>query len=306
MTTPLMDGMLTVPFVGVSEFRASPTWLDTENLIQDGTEPSQDAELYNQLLKASRWAENFCDQPLRAHTVVEQLRCRVNKWGQVMIHPSHNPIRSVTGLAYGSDPSLMTVLTNPTYWIEDQRGLVVSLYPFGASFVGSLEFGSIPPQTMQCYVQIQYVAGYCNTYLTANAAADASSLTVADPTGLTPPATSLFSTSYGASVMRIWDPGLEEAVTVANNYTVGANPVSLAANTANAHSSGCQVSELPAEVRQAVVAYTSGLLCRDDAGEETPFPGSPGPTARRSASGGIAGGLIEEAERLLMPYRRVR
>ena len=40
--------------------------------------------------------------------------------------------------------------------------------------------------------------------------------------------------------------------------------------------------------------------------DEMPFPGSPGPVARRSGSRGVAGGLIDEAERLLMPYRRVR
>src|SRR5262249_28595913 len=122
-----MDPYLKVPYVGVKEFREAPTWLDTQDLVTGGDQAHQDAELYNSLLKASRWAWNFCDQPLHGHQVTENLRARINRYGQAKIHPSHHPVRTVTGIAFGPDPKLMTVMTDLSgVWLEDARGIVVS------------------------------------------------------------------------------------------------------------------------------------------------------------------------------------
>ena len=306
MTVPLMDGLLTVPYVGVQEFRTAPKWLDTNDLVEGGIDVAQDAALYNTLLKASRWADNIAEQPLRAHVVNENLRCRVNRRGVAFIHPSHNPVRSVTALAYGPDPTLMTVMSDLSgVWIEDARGIVVSLIPMAGNF-SNLQFGMVPSPLTQTYITVQYVAGYGNTYITTASAVNDTTLHVNDPTGFIPPTTSIFGSLVGASVARIWDPAAEEAVTIANNYVAGANPLAFTAGMANAHSVGVQVSELPPDVRQATIALAVALLLRDDASSQGPFPGSPGPTARRSESGGLAGGLIEDAERMLMPFRRTR
>lgn len=307
MASPLEEPLLTVPYVGVAEFRASPTWVDTDDLIQAGNQAAQDAELYNVLLKASGWAWSICEQPLHAHMVTQNLRCRVNKYGQVFIHPDNTPIRYPTGIAFGPDPKLMSVLADLTgVWIENARGLVVSLIPNGGLNLGSLQFGSVPPPVMETYVTIQYVAGYGNTYLTAPATATQTTLTVADPTGFVAPQTSLFGNQVGGSIARIWEPGLEEAVKVDQTYVAGASPLKLASALASNHAAGVQVSEFPPEVRQAVIALAVALLVRDDASKKAPFPGSPGPTARRAAGKGQAGGMIEEAERLLGPFRRTR
>jgi hypothetical protein len=308
VTVPTVEGLLTVPYVGLAEFKASPTWLDVADLVEGGTTGQQDAELYNQLLKASGWAEEFCQQPLHAHTVYENTRTRVDRWGNIYLHPSNNPVRSVTGLAFGSDFQNLQVLTTPITqaWVEDARGLVVALLPQNGSFMGSLQFGSVPSSGTLMYVTYSYIAGYANTYLTVAATSTQTQLTVADATGFLPPVTSVFGTAMGASVARIWDPAAEEAVTVSSSYVQGANPVLLSGALANNHALGTQVSEIPAEARQAVIMYTAGLLTREDASTEMPFPGSPGPTARRSKNKGISGGLIEEAERTLEPFRRVR
>lgn len=308
---PLSEPLLTVPFIGLAEFKASPTWLDLSDLIQNGTQPQEDAETVNQLLKASAWANNFCAQPLQAHTVVDQVRARVDRYGRIFLHPKNTPVRSITGLAYGADPSTlqsMTVTTNGAVWVEDQRGLVVSLIPNAGAFLGALQFGSIPASGYELFVQYQYVAGYANTYLTSATTASASSLPVADLSGFQPASTSLFGTTFGASIARIWDPDEEEAVTVASSFTPTSGPGNLpvSPSTVNAHLALAQVSEFPAEVRQAVTQYAIGLMLREEVSDDLPFPGSPGPTARRSGSRGIGGGLIDEAERLLMPFRRVR
>jgi hypothetical protein len=282
--------------------------MDTQDLIQGGNSAAQDAELYNVLLRASAWADGFAGQRLGAHSVFEQTRTRINRDGTAYLHPSNVPVRSVTGIAFGADFQLLTPLSDLSQtWVEDSRGIVVSMFPMKGAFFGQLEFGSVPNSgRIQLFVQYQYVAGYANTYLTAPATAGDTHITVADPTGFIPPSASLFSTSVNGSVARIWSPGAEEAIAVSPSYVAGANPVVLAAPLASNHATGIQASELPAEVRQAVICYAVALLLREDASQDMPFAGSPGVTARRSAKGGKAGGLVDEAEQMLCPYCRVR
>lgn len=310
MTTPTVEGLLTTPYVTVPEFRAAPTWIDSDDLIPGGAQNSQDEELYNVLLRASAWAENYCRQPLRAHTAYEQTRARIDRRGRIFLHPSNTPVRQVTGLAFGSDFQLLSQLTDLTQvWVEDQRGIVVSAIPLRGTWAGTLEFGNVPPPGGEVYVEYTYVAGYCSTTLTAQAVQGASSITVADATGLQPPFTGLLGT-IRSSTARIWDPALEEAVVVGPSFTpsTGVTSVPLATPTIFPHEIGTSVSELPPEVHQAIVSLAVALLCRDDTvSEEDPYPGTPyGPTTRRGSSGGKAGGLVDTAWQLLDPYKRIR
>jgi len=306
-----VEGLLTSPYVSVPEFRAAPTWLDSDDLIPGGVQGQQDDELNNTLLKASCWADEYCNLRLGAHVVTEQCRARVDRFGRMFLHPSNHPVRSVTSLAYGADFQRMTLLTNTgttsQYWVEDEQGIVVALYQNSGAFMGSLEFGSIRSDGGETFVQYQYVAGYASTTLTSAVSAGASSIQVADPTGLVAPSTALVGPVRG-SIARIWDPGFEEAVTVASGYTAGNTTVPLTGTVANSHGTGVLVSELPAAVHQAVTCYAVGLLIREDVTADEPFGRTPyGPTARRSSrDNSKAGGLISEAERLLKPYKRRR
>lgn len=292
--------------MSVPEFRASPTWLDTDDLIPAGDQQQQDAELNNVLLRASAWADNFCELRLGAHTVTEQTRTRPDRDGLLYLTPSNVPVRTVTAIAFGTDFQNLTLLTNMTQtWVEDQRGIIVSMMPNNAQ-LGGLQFGRAPAPDAQVYVEYQYVAGYANTTLSAPVTGGASSLTVTDPTGFVPPTTSLVGTVQG-SVARIWDPAFEEAVSVASSYVPGSTLVPTQNPLANAHAAGVQISEFPSEIRQAVICHAVALLMREDVSEEAPFPSTPfGPSARRSSSGGRAGGLVDHAMLLLEPYRRVR
>lgn len=308
MTVPTVEGLLVAPYVTVEEFTAAPTWLDVDDLIPGGVANAQQSELYNVLLRASQWADQYCEQRLGAHTVYEQTRARVNRDGLVYLHPSNVPVRQVTALAYGSQFQNLTALTDLTQiWVEDARGIVVSMIPLRGSFLGSLEFGSIPRSgNIQMFVEYQYVAGYACTTLSGSVAQGATSLPVNDPTGFQPPSTATLGTVAG-STARIWDAGLEEAVKVANGYTAGTSPVTLATGLTNAHAAGVAVDELPASVHQAVISMAVSLMLREDVASEEPFSGTPyGPSLRRSESGGKAGGLLNHAYELLAPYRRVR
>jgi hypothetical protein len=297
----------------VPEFKAAPTWLDVDDLIEGGSGGQQDYELYNVLVRASAWADSHTGQRLGAHTVLEQARTRVDRNGLIYLHPSNVPVRAVTGVAYGSDFKSLAALTDLTQtWVEDARGIVVSMIPLRGSWSGSLEFGSIPRSSaMQIFIQYQYVAGYCSTTLTSSAASGANSLTLADPAGLQAPSATMFGTLAG-STARIWDPDYEEAVQVAAGFT-GSNPVPLVSPLVNTHtvSSGPNgqvgISELPAPVHQAVIDMAVALMLREDVSNEEPFAGTAfGPAARRSARGGKAAGLLDHACELLEPYKRVR
>jgi hypothetical protein len=297
----------------VAEFRTAPTWLDTQDLVTGGVEAQQDAELFNVLLRASHWADNFCGQRLGAHTAFEQFRARVDRQGRIKLHPSNVPVRQVTALAYGPDPQNLTALTDfSQVWVEDARGIVVSAIPFRSSFFGTLQFGMVPVGGSEIYVQIQYVAGYACTVLSATEAAGATSITVADATGVqgaSAPSVGLSVTLPG-STLRIWDAPYEEAVTVAS---VNGSTLTLASPLLSTHTVGSgaagqvSVSELPPEIHQAIIAMAVALMLREDVTGEDPFAGTPGgPPTRRSSSGGQAGGLLDNAYELLEPYRRVR
>jgi hypothetical protein len=316
VTVPTVEGLLTVPYVSVAEFKAAPTYLDSDDLIPGGAQTNQDDELYNVLLRASAWADSYCQQRLGAHAAYEQTRARIDRHGRVFLHPSNVPVRQVTGFAYGTDFQNLSVITDLTQvWVEDMRGIVVSCIPMRGSWSGSLEFGGTPPAGGEMYVEYTYVAGYCSTTLNATVTSGASSITVNDATGLQPAVSGLLGTIPG-STARIWDPAFEEAVVVSSSFVQasGVTSVPLVSPLLQSHAvtagPGGQVciSELPAEGHQAVIALAVALLCRDDTvSEEEPYPGTPyGPTTRRGASGGKAGGLVDTAWQLLDPYKRVR
>lgn len=306
MTTPWVnDGLATVPYLTLAEFKAMPTFIDYANLISGGAAAQQDAELYNVLLRATGWCDSYCEQRLQAHVVYEQVRTEMDRHGQIYLHPQNTPIRQITGLAYGSDFQNLTTLADFTQvWVEDSRGVVVSVIPFRGNWAGSLEFGGSPGRGGQCFVQFQYVAGFCSTTLAEPCAAGDRSVTVTDPTGLQPPATGLLGTLQGSTV-RVWDPGAEEAAMVASGYTQGAVTVPLAAPLLSAHGAGAGISEMPPEVKQAVCSLAVAFMMREDVSDEDPFSSTPfGPSARRGE--GAAGGLVDTAWQLLDPYRRIR
>jgi hypothetical protein len=310
MSMPSIDPLLTAPYISVPEFQASPTWIDLNDLIEDGSTAQQESEQYNQILKASAWADNYINQPLRAHYQVENHRCRVKADGTIFVHPNHLPVRSIAALSYSVDMSSWTQVTigSGSAWVEDSNGLIISLTGINMAWANSLQFGPNASYSQQVYVQIEYVAGYGHGILTATADSAQAVVSLDSTLGFQQPATSLAGNTYGASVARIWDPGYEEAATV---QTVSANSLTFAANLVNTHTFtssllSVNVSELPAEVKQAITQYAAGLLLKENATNAAPFPGSQGPTMRRNTSRGVAGGLINEAERCLSKYRRTR
>lgn len=291
--------MLTLPYVTVAAFRAHPTFLDSLHLRPgDSSAADQDAELRNVLLMASAWADNYVEMSadgqgtLTAHVRTESARLRLSRDGTVRYRPDHHPVTAVTALSYGYTPGNLTPVTDfSNTWIEKGR-TIVSFLGYGAS-LGPFQFGP-PLVASELYTTWTYTAGYANTLLAADAVAGATSIQVADATGVA-----------AGTVLRLWDPGVEEAVTVAAGYTSGTT-LPLTAPLANAHTAGAGVSALPPDVHLAVILYAAALLQRPDSEAEDTFPSTQVRPNARVGGGHDGSGLVTEAERLLEPYRRVR
>jgi hypothetical protein len=284
--------VLTVPYVTVPEFRAHPTYLDTNNLRVANTQAAQDAALNNALLTASQWADDYLDMPLAAHLRVENTRIRPDRQGRLRYHPEHAPVLQLLTVSTGDLPDQVTSLGTPQAWTE-AAGRVLIVYLTGAAGLGNLQFGAPPAAQGEILVTWTYVAGWPHTQLQLAATTAATQLTVADTTGIT-----------AGTVLRLWTPTAEEAVTVA---AVAGQVLALAAPLAHDHPAGMSVTALPPTARQAVINYAVALLARPAPGKEANFPAaSATQPSSTSKSNGVGGGLVADAQRLLGNYQRIR
>jgi hypothetical protein len=293
----VLTAMTTVPYVTTAAFKAHPTFLDLLNLRSgDSSAADQDVELGNLLLMASAWADGYCNQPLGAHTRTELSELMISRTGKIAMDTDHAPIVQVTGFGYGYTPSALTTLTDLTQVSTvDDRQIIVYLSGGFGPWSGSLQFG-VPNTGSRVWVRAVYVAGYVNTRLVGTPTAGALSITVADATGV-----------VAGGVMRIWEPGSEEAVTVANSYVPGSTTVPLTSGLLYSHTAGMGVSGAPAEIHLAVINYATSLLMRPDTAAEDTYPDARVASGTRIADARKDGsGLVAEAVRLLAPYRRVR
>lgn len=286
---------VTIPFVTTAAFQAHPTFLDLLNLRSGDASPGhQTQELYNILLMSSAWVENYCEQPLQAATRTDFIRTRIDRAGRLKHHPDHIPVISFTGLSFGPYPNQLTALTDfSNTWVEDQRQLIAYAAPLSlTSSAGPLQFGGITPD-LEMYCQWTYVSGWVNTVMTTSPSAGASAFGVADVTGL-----------VAGTVLRLWEPGLEESVTVSS---VVGTTVNITGTLLNTHTATSGVSSLPPDIHLATILYGTALLLRPDTSGDDPFADSHMSMSTRVADSRKDGsGLVLEAERLLETYRRVR
>lgn len=294
--------MPSIPYVSAASFKAHPTYLDLDDLRSGSSlDADQTAELVNVLLMASDWADNRCSQNLGAHLVVQNCRARIDRYGNLKIHADNNPVLAVLSVGYGYSPTALTTISAASAWVEDGRQIIIPVGG-GGPWSGSLQFGS-PTAGGEVFVQLTYIAGWVASQLSSAALAGAMSLMVADPTGIVP----------GGSY-RIWEPGLEEDVTVSPSWTAPAPAmpivpaaVTLAAPTVYAHSAGHDFSGMPTDMRLAVTNYAVSTLMRPDTSHEDSYPDTHLSSGTRQNDPRQDGsGLVKEAERILSRYQRVR
>jgi hypothetical protein len=299
---PISPGMLAqVPLVSVAGFKAHPTYLDLQNLRSGvATLAAQDSELNNILLQASSIAEGeeMVGMPLQAHIQTDSGRATPDRRGRLFLYPDHKPVRALLSYSYSAQIGSQTVVATPAYRLEDNRQIIVELGGSATSWSGSLQLGA-PRGGIDLYTDITYVAGYANTILGADAAAAAQAVTVRDPTGI-----------YPGDVLRLWDPGVEEQVIVAANYTPiavyppAATSIPLVAPLANAHTAGAHISSLPPDAYNAVVYLAIDALARPGSSDPQ-WPGSKVPAATAKRRKQAARPWFEKAKQLLSTYQDV-
>lgn len=293
--------MSTLPYVSAAAFKAHPTYLDLNDLRSGSSSPGdQTAELTNVLLMASAWADGQTQQRLGAHASTQRLRQRLDRYGQLNIHADRNPVRTVTAIAWGYSPSPLNPVTDLTQmWIEDGRQIITQLAEASIPASAGIQFGGTSPMG-ELFIQLNYTSGWVATVLEAASDAGAMSLSVVDPTGIEP-----------GGEYRIWEPGSEETVTVAQSWvptTVAApTTVPLASGAVFAHTAGHDFSGMPADMRLAVINYAISQLMRPDTAAEDSYPDtSLGSGTRQNDPRQDGSGLVAEAARILTRYARVR
>jgi hypothetical protein len=238
------------PYITVAEYKAAPTSIDIDNLVVGGNANAQDAELSNVILRASSFMDEYLNQNLNASTQVENQRTRLTPQGYLAIHPNNNPIISLQSLSWGSDPTNLIALSDPSKaWFEDQQFLIpLSQMSTTYSSQGALSFGGYTAPSQPVFVRFQYTSGYVNN-LISSATATQTSMTVQSATGI-----------VAGQQLRIYDGANSETITVASNYTYGSTTVPLASALAYTHSSGVTFGNLPGAIKEACILLTTAFI----------------------------------------------
>lgn len=244
------DTLQESPYLTVQEYKDAPTSIDYNNLVVGGNQAAQDAELANVILRASSYMNEYLNQSLVADQYTETQRVRVNGQGMIALHPNNSPIISLSSFEYGADPNNLVALPDcSTAWFEAQQ-LIIPLSNLGLNYSsqGPLGFGFGYSPRQQVFTQYTYVSGFVNTTI-ATATAAATSLTVADGTGI-----------IAGQQYRIYDGSKSERITVASTYTNGSTTVPLTSALAYSHAAGVAIGNMPNAIKQACILITTAFL----------------------------------------------
>jgi hypothetical protein len=293
---------LTVPYVTTAELVEFPTFLDLLNLRSGDPQLTHQTAVLNKiLLMASGWCDSYVsigsEGTLSAHTRTENKRLYPDRRGRLLWHPDHIPFISLESVSYGRSLTQLTTVTAPSVFTEDERNIVLDLAGATTAWSGSLSFGG-PPSGAELLTTWTYTAGYVNTLLTAGVPAGGLLLPVADVIGIQP-----------GQGLRIFDPGLDEPITVASSWVLSAGPGTLPLTTGLLHahtvSGPVRVSAMGFDILEACVLYAISLLMRPESTAEDAFPDMPGGISTRAADARRDGsGLVGQARQLLASYRR--
>jgi hypothetical protein len=287
--------LFSTPYLTIDEYKNAPTAIDYNNLVVNSSDPSaQDAELANNIARASSWIDTYCNQVLAATTETENQRARFSPDGYIKIHPRYSPIVALTAFAYGSQPNNLVAYPDVSQgWVEDQS--IVLPWTIGTTYssAGPLQFGLPSSPRGEVFCQYSYVSGFANTTLATTSTAGATSITVKDGTGI-----------VAGSRLTVFDGLATETFVVASTYTFGSATVPVNGSLTFAHTAGVAISALPPAVKEAaILATTAFLKVRGDYSMTMQVTSSVGQASPNTASLNYD---LELAKELLIPFRRLR
>ena len=236
------------PYITVAEYKAAPTAISIDNLVVNGNQAAQDAELHNVILRASSYMDEYFNQNLVATQNVETQRVRMTPAGYISLHPFHNPIVSLEAFEYGVNPNQLYSFDCSQAWFEDQQ-VIIPMPQLLNNWTsqGPLQFG-LPPVGGQIFVKYTYVAGFVNTYI-VSAVAGESEMIVANHEGI-----------IAGSMLRIYDGAKSETVFVSDSYVYGSTTVPLTSPLLRDHAAGVATGNLPNAIKEACILITTAFL----------------------------------------------
>lgn len=280
------------PYITVDEFLNAPTGVDPSQIKVGASSTENRAALAQQILRASGAADTICQQVLGATTDVQSGQYRVTPNGTIKVPVDYTPLVAVTAVKVGLLANSLATLTDLSGVWPSRK--VAEIPVDAANYTVFSDTPAAQARRGRVYAVVTYVNGYANTTLAANALAAATSVTVADGTGIVP---GLPLRLYDATA-DLWEP-----VTVASTYVFGSTTVPLTSGLVNAHSAGTAISALPPAIKQAVIHLTTFYI--KTRGAEAiameDFGGEPSHSVSAEAGG------IEEydwALELLEPHKR--
>lgn len=245
------------PYVSLDEvkFSATASAIDFTNLIENGSAAVQDRALSEIIVRASAKADQYTMGlygSLNATTNTENGRYRPNRMGQLVIHPYFSPILELTAFSTGWGPgtNMMAITLSPQIVsIERDQFIITSNNPSG-TYYGNLGIaGGMWNNTNQMFCEWTYINGWANSFTTATSAAGDTSLDLLDATGI-----------YPGMFLTVWDGQNDEYIQVDSSYVVGNTTIPLVSPLRYKHGNGCNVSALPATVKQAVIHFVVAMI----------------------------------------------
>src|SRR5882757_3197885 len=280
LTTPVPS----TPYLTVAELKRSPIYTQLQKLVPGGSQADNDAELGRIIMRVSAMINGESRQNLAATVDIEADWATFSDHGDLRIHTRGNPIIQVVSVLIGPEPYNLTAISDLTHVELDPWQITIPA--FAVSNVGPWGYRS----RRRVWAQWTYVTGYPVTTLASAVAAGATSLTVADATGVV----------AGQTVLTIEDGKWLEMVVP----TVVAGNTLTVAPLAFAHQAGVGVSALPGDITEAALLLISrlhdswslsmGAVTHDGSGAREPKGGA-GSGARALCDAGV----------ILAPYKRV-
>lgn len=240
-----MATFLTGSYLTNEEYRAAPTALNTQNLVVGPTasQATQDSELAGIIQRASRYLDNVARQPLYATQSTQNDSGVRIKDGAAILHAHQDRVKTLTAFAWGAQFTTLTTLTNPSFFIEENR-VRVMLSAAGTVWSGSLNLGQ--PQWGTIYATWSYVAGWVTTQLTNAQNIGDTIITVNNPAGVVP-----------GLYLRLTAGAIQNTYQVAS---LTGSVVTLTSPLVETWAAGTGVSEVPEDIKEATILATSHYI----------------------------------------------
>lgn len=254
------------PYISVPMFKNDGRrGVPIDQLVPRGDDAENEQALARYIESASGAMDSFCQQILAATLDTETRRVIVNRNGFAYVHPRYRPVIGVTAFAVGASPATVAPLASLAGTGVTPQMFAVPAYagvlPINTS-AGPLQFGNPAAMPGEAWATYTYANGYPVTQLTAPITAGATSISVADTTGIVAGLTWL--TVYaGQNTARF----LAGTVSTAPSGGIGTGPgtVTCAANAFahNVPTNGpwpVMVSAMPPDAIQACVLLTRAFI----------------------------------------------